>query len=116
MADNVFGILEILRHCVGFPPSHCPFPLTCSVSAALAKQLLCPDNVNRHRCAINTLRQTRHIQITSFKISLAVYHRLGSAVVGRGPTFGIRPLFPCCVSRLHNRCLIRGEQGGAKTG
>lgn len=56
-----------------------------------------PDNVNGRCCAINKLRQTTCIQITSFKISPAVRHSWGSAVAGAGWHFGILPLLPCCV-------------------
>lgn len=80
-------------------------------------ELHCPDHVHGRCCALNKLQQTRHVWITCFKINPAVYRSVGSRlwtqagarVLCRGPA-------PCHVPVLHNRCLIREEQGGAHTG
>ncbi len=90
--------------------------LTFSVWIQLASPRLfvCPDSVNGRCCALNILKQTRHVWITCFKINPVVYRSLGRTLVGTG---WHRRLVLC--SRFHvvsrNRCLIREAQGGAHT-
>lgn len=92
--------------------------LSFSVRAQLFSwELHCPDHVHGRCCALNKLQRTRHVSITCFKINPAVYRSVGSRlwtqagarVLCRGPV-------PCRVPVLHNRCLIREEQGGVHTG
>lgn len=96
-----------------------PFHFQCiCIQLAFPQELLCVQtDVKGCCCALNKLKQTRHVSITCFKMNPLVYHSIGQ-YTGRHrlePTFGTVPLPPCRVPLSHNRCLIREDQGGAHT-